>query len=250
MTGVQKADRLRKSLGNRVDELIKAADDVKIPRDEVVKYFDDLLDEYGGKTFDAQKNINIIEDIRDEFKAHMDTLKTGDYFTPSELQDFKTKMYKQINWDRAADDLAKNDAFMAGARAAKETLADIDPEVAETNARLGDILEMVGGKKNELQRASTKLQNLRGPVGMDFMNKLVAGGGLGYGLSGGNPTLGILGTGIGATAGILAHPRTRAANAFIINNLVNSQLPKMMKDATNIPLTGMLATEALLQSQE
>lgn len=236
--GLNKADNLIDSLNSQIDELIASAPaENSIPADAVLRHFDALKSEMGGVNLQGSRNIAAIDDVANRFREHMAAIGK-DSITPQELQKFKKDTYKDIKFDRDMykSDAATDRARSAAARAARESLEEISPNIGPINRREGDIIQLM----EELPGLTNKMENYR-PVGMDMALKTLMGTGIGSSMG---PTGAGVGGMLGAAAGVLAHPRVRAQNAFLVEALRNSA-PASAYVAEQ--LKPILLSEALLQ---
>jgi len=160
--GLGRMQRVIDSFGSTIDDLIETAQAevgtgrVVINADEVLRHLDALKREVGGFKVNSKRNLKQIEGVEMEFRemlAESGTTKV----TPRQLQKLKTDAYKQINFDmsQGSSRYAANKAEQEIARAAKETLEEISPELKAANREMGDLLEL----KPELERATGRIEN-------------------------------------------------------------------------------------------
>ena len=208
--GIEKASQIINTINSKIDDLVKnAPEGTTFPRDTVLKYIDEVQGELTGKVAKGGKNQQIIEKMVDDFKAHMDTLKTGDHFTPEELQNFKKNIYKEINWKSLDDSLPENQTLLAEAKAAREGIETIDQNIKPLNRREGDLIEAM----KELPSLTNKMENYR-TIGMDMGLKTLGGAAIDA-----STGLGGVGTAAGVVSGIYGHPRVKSRLAFLLNEL-------------------------------
>lgn len=204
-SGLDKADAIGGVLGDSVRDILTDADakGIKIPVGVVTKYMNETRDKFGGIGFqsadDMRKIDKAIEDLAESVGEH------GYFMSPSELQDFKVRTYQRLNYDARLNkpmDEAVEHLQKGSARAARETLEEIAPEIGPTNQRLGDVL----GWQGQAERAANRIGNLN-PFLMN-MATLTAPAGLGaIGYGFGGPAGAAVGSAIGTAASLVMDPR-------------------------------------------
>jgi hypothetical protein len=204
--GLAKVWNKIEDFGAQVDSMIDNADRAGnfVRKEALFKNINTLLDE--AKFSDAPlTNKKIVNRVMDEFDgAHGELLK------PSEVQKIKQSIYRAVNYDRKAgkakpmfNEMAKKDV----ARAAKEELETIFPELKNINAAEGELLSIV----EPLTKAVNRISN-RDVVGMGMAIKGGMGGYLGN----------LLGGGPGQTAGFIlglisSSPKTQARFSLLLD---------------------------------
>ena len=176
-----------------------------IPRGAVLSKLKKLRRDLGGAKVNASQDLKVIDRMAKDFSENLNRLgKTR--LTPRELQDLKTDAYKRINFDIQAGsaEAAKSATTKAMAKAAKESLEQIDPNIQGINREMGDLLEL----NTELERVVSRLDN-RNLISLDAAAKTAAGGASGVP---GGPALGV-------TASVLGAPRVKARTAMILENI-------------------------------
>jgi len=213
--GIAAAKNVITDINTKIDEIIKnAPDGTFFDRDVVLKYVEKVRSDLTGKVAKGAENQGIIDKMVDDFKAHFDTLKTGDRFTPEELQTFKKNIYQEINWDTNIS-LPGNATMKSFGKSAREQIETVDPKIKPLNAREGSVIEVM----DELPSMATKMANYRS-VGMDL--GLKTGSGAAIDFATGMPGLG---TAMGFLSGIYGHPRVKSNLAYTLEALRNLEQP-------------------------
>lgn len=226
--GVGKLVGIQKSLGNKIDELISAADatGTNIPRSAVYKHISDLKKTLGGPTLDADKRLAEINSIAKSFNQYMDSLgKTS--LTPSELQKFKTSAYSDINFEarNQTGTRTKEETYKAMARAAKEALENVSPELKDVNAQYGALENL----REPLMRSAARIEN-RDFIGIGTPTKVFSG----------SSVAGPAGAAVGAAQSLLDMPKTKAYLAL--------KLYDLQKKGAGQLLSSQPSTAAILQA--
>lgn len=189
----------------------------------VFKQLKELRKDLGGTKLDAGVDLKHIDAVAKSFNEHLKKIKK-DKLTPRELQTLKTDAYKRINFDlqQGSASFAKNETRRAIARAAKESLEELGPDVKSLNREMGDLIQLRG----ELERVVARLDN----------QNLIS---IGTPLKVGTGTLiaGETGAAVGVAASILGAPRVKARIALWLENireiselknLINKKLPPVL----------------------
>lgn len=146
-------------IGREIDSLIDAADKtgVKIPKKVVLKHLKALREDMGGVKLDGRKNRGIINNVEKEFNMHMHELGR-ETISVKELQEFKQDIYKSINYNKKNQigNRAKDEAGKAMARAAKEQIEEITPEIQSLNAKQGELLELLPHLEKSAKRIGNR----------------------------------------------------------------------------------------------
>lgn len=220
--GKQKLETRIDNLNNRVNNLIDIASNTQkgIPSNIVKKYIGDVKNQVSGFKYKAGKNIDDVERVSKELDK---LIKEKATISVRELQDFKTDLYKQLDYDvtkqtgTRAGELAEKSA----ARAAKEGVSEAVPSVAELNERLSDLLE----SKPYLIRAANRIGN-RDIIGLTDPVKIGAGGTIG-----GGP-----GAVIAGGAGLLDRPGIKSRIAIDLYERQNQPLLSLLQNDPTRPL--------------
>ena len=211
-----------------IDSATKAG--TKIPKGAIYRHLGSLRKDIGGVKLNAANDTKKIDQLIKVFDQH---LKKSDKkeLTPRELQDFKTDAYKRINFDieQGSASYTKNEVSKAMAKAAKESLEEINPNIKTANQELGNLLEL----NKELPRITNRIDN-HNLIGIDAPLKITAGN-----VAAGDVG-GLLGTGM-AIGGI---PKVKARSALLLEQLRNSGIGSYMNNSM-LPL---LMRQGLLQS--
>jgi len=129
-------------LGNKVNNLIDTASQTEkgIPSSVVKKYIGDVKSQFKGFVFEGSDDLKQVEKVETELNKLIKKQKT---LTARELQDFKTKLYKNLDYKIRADKAtpASELAQKQVARGAKEAIEQQIPSTGELNKRLGNLLE-------------------------------------------------------------------------------------------------------------
>jgi hypothetical protein len=201
-SGLGKMEVLMADLGNNINKLVDTATDanVKIPATEVFKYINDAKDNLGGFKINAASDIAEINSIEQAFKRQIKANKSN-YVTPRQLQDFKTDIYKRIDFRQKTNTptIASEEVFSGMGKAAKEALSSNIPAIGNLNERLGTLLEL----KPNLTRSAGRIENA---------NILPINAGIQA--SGGAALGGDVGAMVGAAQSILDMPRQKAFTAL------------------------------------
>lgn len=210
--GVGKMHDTIRQLNSQLDDLISKASG-PIDTNVVFKYLDDVKRDLGGFKVNAPNDVAAVQAIEDSFRDYLNqTGKTT--VTPAELQRFKTDAYTRINFDmrQGTASYAGNEASKAMARAAKEEIEKVSPEVKAVNERLGTLLEM----RPELERAAGRVEN-KNMIGISEPIGVAAGGAL----APGSETAGAV-----AGGALMALKRRSAEIAVYIEKLKQTGIPE------------------------
>lgn len=206
LRGIEKVDDKINSLNLEIAELIDEATKTgaKIPVDNLFRQFDDLKDPdtLGALAPNAIKSIDNVK--KQLLKTNRDLGRTE--YTPSQMQELKKSIYKDLEdvYESNKTPRASKKAQMAVAKAAKESIEEIIPEVKLLNAEDGTLIEL----KKALERASNRITN------HDFISirtgiTATAGGSIG-----GWPA-----AIAGMAAGLFDHPIVKAKAAIVLHKL-------------------------------
>lgn len=174
--------KLRLIKNNLKDNLNKILEDAtnsgqKIPASIVFNNLDQARQELGGFKIGAKDDLAEIDKIQSEFIRYLQDNNISEV-TPSQLQKFKTNIYKRIDFNRKANQptIASEAAFENMAEAAKLELEKISPEIKALNARQGNLIAL----ERPLEKAASRIEN-RNVLGLDLGTKTTAGGVVGGG---------------------------------------------------------------------
>ena len=240
LKGVNKTRVLIKDLGNNINTMLADAEKSgsKISRDKVFKYIQEVKEKAvkgaNPKTELAQIN-RFVKDLDEVWYNY--AMKD---FTPKELQSFKQDLYKITNYEKenTGASRATENARKATARAAKEELEALNPDIKPTNKREGGLLELLP----ELERSAARIEN-RDVTNVGIPLKVGAGGAIGGAIGG--PVGAGIGAGIGAGAGILDMPKPKAWLAIKLNELRKAGVSETLIKNKYMPL---LTRQLLMQS--
>lgn len=157
--GANKLSKRIQEVGDDLNQRIDASD-ATIPVEDVLTPLDDLRAQKSGFKSGSVENTKAIDDYVDKFIA--DHGLRGNV-TLREVQDFKTDLYDQINYDKkpGAGTLIKDDINKSAARGAKEAIEAVDPEIGGINRKWGDFIDA----QKPLERSSARIDN-RNPLGL------------------------------------------------------------------------------------
>lgn len=143
--------------GKEVDDMIGAAEQggQRINKNTVFKYANDLIAD--AKTSGAPiENVRRVEKVYREWEK---ALAGHTEISPSQAQKFKQGIYREVNYDRKAgnakpmyNELARKDI----ARALKEELESINPELKRANLKEGEFLALVEPLTKTVNRLSNR----------------------------------------------------------------------------------------------
>lgn len=233
--GVKKIQDLVDGFNTKIDDLISAAEESgkTVPKSAIFRHIKALKKERGGVRLGASDDIEAIDKIVDNFDAHLSGLGK-DKLTPKELQNIKVNAYKDINWDakRMTGAPIKEDTFKAVAKGAKESIEELAPNVKETNAKLGELLEL----QPHLQRAANRIEN-RNMIPLDAPLQVAAGTGVG----------GTLGAVLGAVTSFMGLPKVKANTALRLRSLMDSGFAEFLDNNSALSSAEIMA---ILASRE
>lgn len=231
--GLGQLDMRIDALGKNIDGLVDSATEsgVAIPKSRVYKYLKDVRQELGGAKLNAPQDLRKIDQVVKSFDTYMKQIGK-DTLTPRELQSFKQDAYKRINWNKqnmVTGSYPKEAATKAMARAAKDELEKVSPEIASLNARQGRLLNL----RPELERSAARIEN-RDIMGIGMPIKAAAG------QAAGGP--------IGAAAmtgqAIFDVPQVKSKAALMAERLRTTGMEGFMMNNPN----NVMARQALIQS--
>ena len=215
--GVAKLDDLIDSLNTQIDDFVAetALSGEKVPRRVIYQYINRVKNEVGGMNLDATKDVEKINRLINSFEDHLDNIGKKE-LTAKDLQDLKRSTYKSIDFDKKKmkGSQAVEKTRKAIARAAKEEIEKLIPEVKQLNAKEGDLIEL----KEALEKAANRIEN-RDLIGIGMPIK----GGLGA-MVGGTP-----GAAAAITVGLFDTPTVKAKLALILDKIQKMDIPNDRK---------------------
>lgn len=206
-SGVRKAADLRINMNSQIDKLISEATSTggTVGVNRLVRDYPKLVAEFGppkiGGTADVKTIRKAMLDYLDQQVAAGKTR-----LTVKELQDFKTDIYKKIDFNRSQQKASRplEETHKAMARKAREGIEKFVPEIADVNRRWGRLEELMP----QLERSAGTIGN-RDYMGIGTPIKTGAGAAVG----------GVPGATIGAAAGILDMPQVKSRLALTLHAL-------------------------------
>jgi len=227
--GLDKFKGKIKKLGSKIDSLIKDAtkSGKTIDSDVLFKYMDDLRKEMGGVTLTSAEDLADINKIANNLRLTIKRNKSK-MMTPQQMQDLKTKAYKDIDFDRSQQksSLAKEEAYKAASRSAKEALEEAIPGLKEANAEFGELKQI----QKPFERAVGRIEN-RDIIGLSDPTKVIAGAQVG----------GNAGAGLGFLGAMFERNKGRLAQS--IYNKQNRPISDLLNVSPNLTLLQQLARE-------
>lgn len=204
--GILKAEKIINELNSEITSGIDAAARTghKIPVTDLFKNYGHLYAEASltGKPLQARK---ILDRIRRDILKENERLGRA-ALTPIEAQKLKQSIYRDLEtyYSSLREAPIAVKAQKSIAKAAKESLEELIPEIKQLNAREGALIEL----KEALERSAGRIQN-RDLIGIGGPIKVGAGG--------------VAASGAGVTAGLLMAllewPRTKTALAKVLHTL-------------------------------
>jgi hypothetical protein len=207
MPTVKGLDKIRTKVNKFNDEittLIDTATDQgkKIPVQALFTKFGDLRKVMSGEPITRGRQISkVAKEISVFFKG-----KGKKFLTPAEAQELKKAIYKETEsyYSKVANNPARIDAKQAIAKAAKESIEDIFPEIKQLNQAEGALLAL----RKELEKSASRISN-RDLLGIGVPIKATAAG------AAGGP-IGVLG---GIAIGLFDTPNVKAKLAIILQSI-------------------------------
>lgn len=176
----------------------------EIPVEKLFTHFDDLHAEFAlsGKPITNQK---IIDGIKRQISMANQKLERN-VLKPGDVQSLKQKIYKDLEsyYSAVKESPASVKAQKAVAKAAKEALEELIPEIKYLNKTEGSLIEL----KKAIEQSSSRIRN-RDLMGIGTPIKAVTGG-----VAGGAP-----GVVTGLAIGILDTPAIKSRLALVANRL-------------------------------
>jgi len=141
-TGKNILNQKIEELSSKVNNLIDTASQTEkgIPSSVIKDYIGDVKNQFKGFVYKGSESLDEIKAVE---KRLDDLIKNNKVVTARDLQDFKTKLYKDLDYDVRQDKTSRAGemAEKQVARGAKEAIEKQIPSTAELNRRLGDLLE-------------------------------------------------------------------------------------------------------------
>lgn len=215
--GVDKARAMINTLNDHISGMIDNATSQgkKIDADSVLKYLDDIKKE----TYlsdDPTRNLKAIERIEKSIKTGIKEVGDGG-LTPKQAQQLKKRIYNSVNFaNRPRSPQYAEVAKKSVARAAKEELENIYPELKTLNAKEGALIKLL----ESIERSAARIGN-RDLVGIGLPIKGTTGG-----VVAGGP-----GAAAGIIGGILDTPTVKARLAIALEKARKADLPVSTKGA-------------------
>lgn len=191
-------DDLNNQITTIIDDAVSNGKDIEI--NSLFKYLDDVRgDAYLPQQIKAVDNIE--KGIKQVF-ANRGKRKT---LTAKEAQRLKQKIYKDVETQYGKNSVpAKTEAQKQVARAAKEEIEKLHPEIKGLNAKEGAYLKLL----DALEKSASRIANRDG-IGIGVPIKTGAGAAVG----------GEVGATIGAIQGVLDSPLVKSRLAIILNGM-------------------------------
>lgn len=210
LEGLDKMDAIITKLDNKIAETIEKAQatNVKMPVGEIFKEFDKLEDIYKWSS-KPQESINALNKLKKSFsKVHTDT-KT---LTPKKAQQLKKRIYKDLRsyYEAVKSSPASVEGQKAMARASKEFLEGLAPEIKGMNQKDGAIISL----RNALEKPASRIQN-RSILGMGAGIKTGIGTTIGTVM--GSSEIGVI---AGISFAILTDPIVQSKIAIAMNKAI------------------------------
>jgi hypothetical protein len=203
-------DKLRRGINafnDEIDSLIDAAQisGARIPVKRLLRNFRSLTKEKlatSGKPIQAQRQINNIRRQIVEANRRLGRKE----LTPTEAQNLKKSIYKETetHYSNVRQSPASIEAQQAVAKAAKESLEEIFPEIGELNKKEGALIEL----RNAIEKSSNRIGN-RDFAGLGITAKAGTGGVIG----------GVPGALLGVAFALYDTPLVKAKLAIVANRL-------------------------------
>ena len=221
-SGVDKISDLIEGLNTQIDDLVAEASigGKKVPRNKIYRYINQTRQKLGDVSMDAPKNLKKMEDYINQFEDYMDAIDKPE-LSAADLQRLKKDLYRSINFDRKTGKArqAVEETRKAVAKAAKEEIERIVPEVKQLNAKEGELIEL----QDAIQKAAARIEN-RDLIGIGVPIKGSAGA-----LAGSAVDASGIGAATAITAGIFDNPTVKAKLAIVLNSIQSLDIPNARK---------------------
>jgi hypothetical protein len=214
--GLNKLQDKMDNIGQQINKLVESATQTgqSLDAGELIRGFTELEKDVWQYTSEPVKNVRQIKSIKEQFrKAHGIFNDKGQLvgyksLTPNQAQKIKVNIYEELEsfYEKVKSSPVKVKAKKLMARAAKEFLEEVIPEIEQLNKQYGPLKEL----RKALDRAAGRIQN-RDLMGIGLPIK----GGAGYAVTGAQPA----GAVAGAVWGLLDTPKVKAKLALLINGM-------------------------------
>jgi hypothetical protein len=229
--GLAKLQLIKNNLKDQINTIIDdaTASGVTIPSSVIFDNLNQTRQELGGFKIGAKGDLAEITKIEREFKKYLKDNNLTEV-TPSQMQKFKTDIYKRIDFDKKAGvpTIAKEAVFSNMSEAAKLALEKENSAIKALNARQGSLINL----EQPLQKAAGRIEN-RDIFGLDVGTKATAGGVLGGGE----------GAAVGAGLSLLDMPRPKAATALELAKKQRQGIGMFYDNSPTAALTRQLIEE-------
>lgn len=214
LKGLNKIESKIVTIDNTIADMIDnaVATGQKMPLGKLFKEFKKLKEErrLSGK---ARSGIKQINNVRRELLAANADIKRG-RLTPKEVQTLKKTIYKDLQgaYENMKNSTASVKAQKSVAKAAKEYLEELLPEIKQLNKNDGDLIKLRGA----LEGPASRIRNHQ-LMGIGSGIKITAGATSG-GMVGG-PELAALLSGIATAQAVFDHPMVKSKLAIVLDKL-------------------------------
>lgn len=233
--GIDKARKIIDDLKTKIDGLVDQATATgqTMPLDDLFTHLNELRDKYSlsGKPMVSKK---MIDNIENQIKQ-ANELAGRQVLNPKQVQTLKQKIYRDLesSYETFKSVPAAIEAQQEIARAGKEYLESIIPEIKQLNAREGALIEL----NMAIERAAGRIKN-RDLIGIGVPIKGITGG----------VVAGPSGVASGLTIGILDTPAVKGNIARVLERLRTKGI-KVKPTATAIRL-GIIEAERGLSTEK
>lgn len=221
--GLQQLYKRAGELSDEIDTLIREATEAgeMIPARKLFQLLDESRRSVGGVRVDADKNLSIMDNIAINLYYKIQQEAPGGMLTPKQVQTFKTDAYDKINWDAGKAD-PKNILLKDFARAGKEAIEEVVPDIRGVNREWGDLANL----EPHLRRGAGRIGNRAG-IGLMDTQMPIAGASI-------DSAIGIPGATTGLMTGLRAatRPMPYARMALVLEKIRKGDR-KWLKDPNN-----------------
>jgi len=214
--GLKKLDKMMVKLGDKIDAIMDLAEaqGKQVHFSKVVKPVKELKAEWGASTkLGASAGVKKLDKV---MTGYRDQLKENGsmFLAPRQLQELKTDLYRQINFDRSQQkaSIPLEEIKKELARGARESIEDFAPDIRDVNRAYGrgEVL------REALDRPVSRIQN-RDMLGIGVPMKATAGAMLGgdYGAISGLA---------GGALGLMDNPTNKARMALALHRWNNQPI--------------------------
>lgn len=240
--GLRKLNNLIDAKNSQLEKLIAEArvGGNRVPAARVMKYLRDVRKDLGGFKVEGASDLSKIDDVAKAFNEHIKA-KGINTVSVDDLQAFKRDAWDRIKWEPGRQEIpkAKQDAYKAMGRAAKEEIERLAPGVKGVNRELGDLLQLHTPNKGVGLAQSAQRNQGRFPVSFYTPTGATAGALM----TPDNPLVGAL---LGGVAGQMAtSPALQSQLAIALNRAKQSSYPGMFANNNLLPFA---VRQGLLQS--